>query len=103
VFDQDLLVRIVEVDGELGRENGLQGRYSTTIGTNRIGRQIRLCPFGNDGDFAVHDVWHVGIVEGDAVAVPRRGEVGVQITQVIRRLRLVSILTMVDCTLVGVL
>jgi hypothetical protein len=103
VFDHDLLVGIVEVDGELGWEDGLWGRSSATVGTNRINRQTGLCPFRDYGDLAVYNVRHVRVVEGDAVAVTRRGQVGVQVAQVIGGLRLVSMLTVVYGTLVCVL
>lgn len=103
MFDHDLLVRVVEVDRELGREDGLWGRSSASVGTNRISRQTGLCPFRDHSDFAVYNVGHVGVVEGDTIAVSRCGQVGVQVAQVIRGLRLVSMLTVVYGTLVCVL
>lgn len=103
MFDHDLLVWVVEVDGELGREDGLRGRSSATVGTNRISRQTGLCPFRDHGDLAIYDVGHVGVIEGNAVAVSRCGQVGVQIAQVIGGLRLISMLTVVYGTLICIL
>lgn len=67
--DGDLLVGVIESNGEAGWEKGLGRRGNAAILADYVGGESGLCPFGVDQDLAVDDVRHVGIVEGDSVAV----------------------------------
>lgn len=97
----DLLVGIVQLDAELGREDGLGGRRNAAIRTNRLCRYTGLTPSRDHGDLAVHDTRDKGVVEGDPVAVSRRGEGRVEGTQGISGLGVISMLSMVNSTLLG--
>lgn len=59
-------------------------------------------PFWSHGDFTINNIRHIGIVEGDAVMVLGCGEARIQMPEVVGGFSLVSILTVVDWTLVRV-
>lgn len=92
----DLLVGIVELDGELGGENRLRRRCCAAVCANSVCRQARLRPFGDHGHLAVDDVRNIGIVEGDAIAISRGGQGRVQGAQSICWLGVIPVLVKVD-------
>lgn len=55
-----------------------------------------MCPFWNDGDFAVHDVRYVGIIQGDTVPVVRGGEGRVEGAEGVDGFRIIAMLPVVD-------
>lgn len=67
--DLDLLVRIVELDGELVWHQRLRRRRNPSIGTNRFGGQRRLRPVGLQQDLAIKEIRDPGVVEGDGILV----------------------------------
>ena len=97
VADGYLLIGVVELDGETGRQERFGGRSGAAILTDYIGRESWLSPFRDDQDFAVYNVRDEGIVQGDGVAVfgGRGGRVWV--SESVNRFGLISMLTEVDC------
>lgn len=92
----DLLVGIVELDGELGGENRLRRWCCAAVCANSVCRQARLRPFGDHGHLAVDDVRGIGIIEGDAIAIPRGGQSRVKVAQSICWLGVIPVLVKVD-------
>lgn len=95
----NLLVGIVELDGELGGKDGLGRRCCAAICADSLCRQARLRPFGDHCHLAVDDVRDEGVVEGDTIAIPRGGLGRVQVAQSICWFRAIPMLVEVDGTL----
>lgn len=55
-----------------------------------------MCPFWNDGDFAVNDARYVGIIQGDTVPVVRGGEGRVKGAKGVDGLGVIAMLPVVD-------
>lgn len=92
----DLLVGVVESDGEAGWEKGLGRRGGAAVLADDVCGERGLRPFGDDQDLAVDDVRHVGVIEGDGVAVLGGARRRVWVAQSVGGFGLVAVLAEVD-------
>jgi hypothetical protein len=101
--NHDFLVGVIELDRKLGGEDRFCGRRSTSIVTNSFCRQARLCPLGDHGNLAVDNIGDIGITDGDTITILRGGGGGVQVFEVVGRLGVISMLTVIYIALLGCL
>lgn len=64
-----LLIRVVELDGELGWQDGFWRGWDSAVLPDCVGRERGLGPVWVEEDFAVEDVVYVGVEEGGGIAV----------------------------------
>ncbi len=71
LFYHYLLLRVVELDDEGGREDRLWGRWHPAVLSDLFLRQGRLCPFWYQEYLAIQDIGVITIVKGGSVSVLR--------------------------------
>ena len=69
VFDEDLLVGVVELDRKFSREDGLWWWGYAAGQPELFGGWVRLCPFGDQEDLAIEDFRVIAVRKGDGIAV----------------------------------
>ena len=98
-----LLVRVVEVDGEAGWEDGLRRGCDAAILSDGFGGQTGLGPFGDNQDLAEENVGDIRVIKSGGVAVVRRGRGGIRIAEGVGGFRFVSVLAEIDRPKLGLL
>lgn len=85
----NILVRIVEVYGELRWQNGFRRRNSAVL-TDGFCRKTRLRPFRDNQSFAVQRVRDIGVIYRGGIAVPCVGLGSVKTAKGVGGFRLVA-------------
>lgn len=88
----DLLIRIIQLNSELGGQNRLRRWWNCTVQSGLFGERRRLRPRWNEEDLGVEHIRVEGIVQGSSISVPRGVLLWVEVTEGVRRLEIRTVL-----------